>query len=106
MFTDCCQKFVCLGYQLLTFNHFVFQLLAILEVTGVFLLPLLVIVNGFNRQVGDEEVDIGLNLVQFPFQVQNVKGWIKEVILLGHGLQELNSKAYVGGFVLVHIYSF
>lgn len=91
MFTDCCQKFGCLGYQLFTFNHFILQFFAVLKIAGVLFLPLLVIINGLNRQVGDEEVDIGLNLDQLLLKVQDIEGWIEEVILLGQSLQEIYS---------------
>lgn len=91
MFTDCCQKFGGLGNQLFAFNHFVFQFFAVFEIAGIIFLPLLVIVNGLNRQVGDEEVDIGLNLDQLLLQVQDIEGGIEKVIFLGQSLQEIYS---------------
>ena len=73
MLPDFIQEFAGLGNQFLALNHFVLQFLAVLEITRVLLLPLLIIVNGLNGQIGDETVDIGLNLVQLAPQVQNVK---------------------------------
>lgn len=94
MLTDRGQEFGGLCYQLFAFDYLVLQFLAVLEIAGILFLPLLIVIDGFNRQVRYEEVDIGLDLVQLLLQVQNVKGWIKKVVLLGHCPQELNSKAY------------
>ena len=62
MLPDGLQEFCGLRNQFLTFNNFVFQFLAVFEITRILLLPLLLIVDGLDGKIGDEEVDIGLDL--------------------------------------------
>ena len=56
MLPDCFQQFGGLGNQLFAFDHFILQILTILEITRVLMFPLLIIVNGLNGQIGDEAV--------------------------------------------------
>ena len=65
MLTDGGKEFGGLGNQLLALYHFVFKFFAVLEVAGIFFFSFYVVINGFNWKVGDEEVNIGLYLVQF-----------------------------------------
>ena len=73
MFADGGEEFGGLGNQLLAFYHFVLKFFTVLEVAGVFFFSFNVVVNGFNWKVRDEEVDIGLNLVQFTLEVHGIE---------------------------------